>query len=496
MDASRQSAQSNSSNNEQVYGAHPASRTIGKGKGKDLSNSGTETVSGAGIEAGAGAISETGLIESIAASAKTVASTFDPRRTDVLRQHHTSGIGSFASSGTSSMSSSGSKATSSSAASRTFQHTANALETLANTSSTSAGSSSASNASGFRTTAGSGLSSSTSQQTGAEEAMMNWDSFLASADSDMIDNEPYKPPSISSFETSSLSYSQLPESHQLQPQLHQQSSLLSSPEMDQMFESVYQTHFSQPMNLTPSNHAVFLDYLKSTSSPSTITTETTPALHTSTLERAWPPFQSCQQQSFYQQQQSLPYHPTLNGTREFILSNDIQHQQRMDGSDVLTFLESTSYSDFVDQIESEGITKHQYDRRQFIYSEETLGPQTRSLFTTLQMIQNLPSERQDIVQYLLQQGTYADDIESQPFGHDVERQEGISLAATQQQQDQFLQRQQQQRSSDDATTEEMERVLNQIFQEAKTEVKDGETDGKALNRLMKVRRHIRMGTKL
>ncbi|KAG0203055.1 hypothetical protein BGX28_004551 [Mortierella sp. GBA30] len=185
----------------------------------------------------------------------------------------------------------------------------------------------------------------------------------------------------------------------------------------------------------------------------------------------------------------------------------------MDGSEVLAFLDSTSYSDFVDELESAGnaIEKHQQDRREFVYSETSLGPSatTRALLSTLQLIQNLPTERQDIVQYLLNQGTYAEDVWSRPFGHDQETQEGPSLAATRAEQSMFLKRQHESGQEEvgqggegdgagggDATTEEMERILKQIVDDAKEEVKTGDTNGRALNRLVMVRSHITMGTKL
>lgn len=166
----------------------------------------------------------------------------------------------------------------------------------------------------------------------------------------------------------------------------------------------------------------------------------------------------------------------------------------MDGGDVIAFLESTSYSDFVDQVEAAGIDKHQHDRRTFVYSEASLGPQTQSLFSALQLIQHLPSERQDVVQYLLQQGTYADDVWGRPFAHDTEREEAASLAATRAEQDQFIQwaQQQENTTSQGATTQEMEQILRQIVDDAKEEVKTGETNGKALDRLMAVRGRINL----
>lgn len=247
------------------------------------------------------------------------------------------------------------------------------------------------------------------------------------------------------------------------------------------FESVYQTH-AQSIDLTPSNHTAFLEYLRSTGHSTGPWTSARP-------QQAQPPLHHRVEEPF----RANDWHATSGGR---VASNDIQRQQLMDGSEVMAFLESTSYSDFVDQIEAEGIDKHQQDRRTFVYSEASLGPQSQSLFSALQLIQHLPSERQDVVQYLLQQGTYADDVWGRPFAHDAEREEAASMAATRAEQDQFLQQahqQQQTRASQGeagATTEEMERILRQIVEEAKTEVKTGETNGKALDRLMTVRSRI------
>ncbi|KAG0198904.1 hypothetical protein BGX33_012000 [Mortierella sp. NVP41] len=351
---------------------------------------------------------------------------------------------------------------------------------------------------------------------------MDWDNFLASSDSTIQEDTPYKPPSMASFGFSALSNPE-PVSATRQDHLPQQLQQLSQQQHQQRHQfpegpqSAFQAHLSQPMNLTPANHAAFLEYLKSTAHPTTTTTTTTQSSAPSSTTTATPiSLASATRPPPQFQYQPSPHQHTSNyypaSTARPLFSNDIQHQQHLDGSDVLAFLDSTSYSEFVDEVEAAGIEKHQQERREFVYSDEAgLGPaggrHTRSIFSTLQLIQHLPSERQDIVQYLLQQGTYAEDVWSRPFGHDGQREEAASMAATQAEQDLFLQQQYQRKQqqqgdgdseegTDDATTEEMERVMKQIVENATEEVKTGQTDGRALNRLLMVRSHITMGTKL
>ncbi|KAF9434200.1 hypothetical protein BGZ76_008411 [Entomortierella beljakovae] len=437
-----------SANSEGMGTSHSDS----KAKGKETLQEGT------GSETRSGGVAD--LVGSIMTSASTMASAVDPRRGDPLFQLHNS-----TGSGSSNVMALGSASkASTSSASRAFQHATNALETM--------GSSSASNReadqpASFRSAQPPSQKPeifSTNNTGGA----MDWDNFLESSESTIQDDKPYIPPSMSSFQFKSLDPTetfppQVQEQQYRQAQRFQQhdSHALESP-----FQTQAQFNQSQPVDLAPINHAAFLEYLKSTANYTT-------APHAPALVH--------QYQHSYQ-----PIHSNFNS------SHDIQTQQQMDGGDILAFLDSTSYSDFVDQVETAGIEKHQQIRNEFVYSEATLGPNSRSLFSTLQLIQHLPSERQDIVQYLLQQGTYSDDIWGRPFGHDTEREEATSLAATRAEQDQFLQQQQ----SGDSTTEEMERVLKQIIDDAKNEVKTGDTNGKAVNRLMNIRSHLVMGTKL
>ncbi|KAG0307496.1 hypothetical protein BGZ98_000149 [Dissophora globulifera] len=502
---------------QQPARAHdPSNRIVSSGKGKEPSS-----ISGVGASSPESGSQSTGgsmgLLGSVAASARNMASALDPRQPDLVRQHHS--FGSTLPGGTvsgSAVTGSGSKAESSSTASRMFQHTTNALDTIGSSNSGSIAESTDQQPS-FR----GGFSSSTSQQEPATgERMMDWDNFLASSESTIEDSQPYRPPAMSSFDFPTFvptdqdtlrqrqtTTRELPPLHLHDPPTYQQQRLqgaaLSS------FDSVYNAHLSQPMNLTPANHAAFLEYLKSTAdraqsqSSESAATSHMPASTTQQLH-------SHQQSSQHQQhphpqpQPQYSHHNRmqLTATEPGLFSHDIKRQQHLDGSDVLAFLDSTSYSDFVDQVEAGGIEKHQQERREFVYSEAVLGSGSQSLFSTLQMIQHLPSERQDIVEYLMRQGTYTEDVWSRPFGHDAEREEAASMAASRAEQDLFLQQQQQQQhqqnseAGESLTTEEMERVLNQIVEEAKAEVKTGETNGKALNRLMMVRSHITMGTKL
>ncbi|KAF9276001.1 hypothetical protein BGZ68_010321 [Mortierella alpina] len=470
----------------QAHVSHSSSSSKGK---EPLSNAGpgtrakTDTATAATTSASTG-----GFIEAIAASARNAASALDPRQASVITQHH-----SLNNNTTGGSSSSGffagpnSKAgAAASSASRSFQHATTALEkTLEGSSSDAAAFAQPSSSGGFRHPAD--ARSGSGSGTGA----MDWDNFLASSDSTVQDDRPYQPPSMSSFNFSALD-TPAPAMYQQQPQQHDEQ---HRQQQAREFDSAFQAHLSQPMNLTPANHAAFLEYLKSTAHP---TSQTTPA-----AAPAPPPHVSSS--SVYQQWHT-PAHSNVPG----MISNDIERQRHMDGSDVLAFLESTSYSDFVDELDSAGgmIEKHQHDRREFVYSEASLGPASPSmstLFSTLQLIQNLPSERQDIVQYLLSQGTYSDDVWARPFGHDEGSHEAASLAATRAEQDEFLRRQHDKSAQGgeggggeggDATTEEMERVLKQIVDDAKTEVKTGQTDGRAVNRLLMVRSHITMGTKL
>ncbi|KAF9945593.1 hypothetical protein BGZ70_003726, partial [Mortierella alpina] len=462
-----------------------SSSSSGKGKGKEpfsRTGTGTDTRTDTTTTAPTPSTSAGGFISAIAASARNAASAIDPRQASVTTQHHnlsnTPGDSSSSSSGFWAGPNSKTGAAASSA-SRSFQHATAALEKNLEGSSHNSNSDATTafaqpSSGGFRHPAASGV--------GSETGAMDWDNFLASSDSTVQEDRPYQPPSMSSFNFSTMDPPQ--QQQQRPPHLEQQQA--------REFDAAFQAHLSQPMNLTPANHAAFLDYLKSTAHP--------------------PPTSSQAHMSF----SSTSVQHSSWHTPSDMLSNDIQRQRHMDGNDVLAFLESTSYADFVDELDAAGgmMDRHQHDRREFVYSEPTLGPSSSSfssssspsgtLFSTLQLIQNLPSERQDIVQYLLNQGTYSEDVWARPFGHDERSQEAGSRAATLAEQDAFLRRQHDKARTgddndqqDDATTQEMERVLKQIVDDAKTEVKTtGQTDGRAVNRLLMVRSHITMGTKL
>jgi len=296
---------------------------------------------------------------------------------------------------------------------------------------------------------------------------MDWDNFLASSESTLTEDRPYQPPTYS-FESMSF----------LEPRVDPVSSSQSTAPLRHADQTptTRQHHLSQPqersqpINLTPANHAAFLQYLRSTTAP-------------------FPP------------QPSQQYLPSGHQTGKGFQSHDVLRQQQLDGGDVLQFLNSTSYSDFVESVESAGLEKHQVERREFVYEDVITGPGGRAggggrLASLLSLIQNLPSERQDIVQYLLQQGTYTDDIWSQPFGHNAQRVEAASMAATLAEQDQFLKQQQDRAATSgggsplDEEEAEMERVLQQIVDDAKKEVETGDTKGTALDRLLMVRKHL------
>ncbi|CAO3569359.1 unnamed protein product [Mortierella alpina] len=500
--------------------AHVSHSSSSSSKGKDKEPF-SHTGSGSGTETRTDTTTTStstggGFISAIAASARNAASAIDPRQASVITQHHSlnnnSNYNTSGGPSSSSLAGSNSKAgAAASSASRSFQHATAALEkTLEGSSSSNSNSDATAFAQplsgGFRHPAPLGGGGS---GTGA----MDWDHFLASSDSTVQEDRPYQPPSMASFNFSTLVTpdSAMGPQHQRQRQQQQQQQVPLEQQQQQQareFDAAFQAHLAQPMNLTPANHAAFLDYLKSTAHPpptsssSSSSSQAHMSSSTPSVQHSW-------------------YTPAATTSVPDMLSNDIQRQRHMDGNDVLAFLESTSYSDFVDGLDSAGgmMERHQHDRREFVYSEATLRPSFASsstsaavssssgtLFSTLQLIQNLPSERQDIVQYLLNQGTYSEDVWARPFGHDEGSQEAGSRAATLAEQDEFLRRQHDKArkgdendvdDDDDATTEEMERVLKQIVDDAKTEVKTtGQTDGRAVNRLLMVRSHITMGTKL
>ncbi|GJJ73141.1 hypothetical protein EMPS_05499 [Entomortierella parvispora] len=427
--------------------------------------SGSGSSSGSGVLSG-GSASTGSILGSIASSAKTVASALDPRQASNLTQHggfSYSGSGGGSSSSSSAfLGGSSSKSAAGSSSARAFQHASQALETLGGSSNNSPVSLEQ-QSQGFRTPSIAYVPGTTSAAATAGGGMtMDWDNFLASSESTLTEDRPYQPPTYS-FESMSL----------LEPRVDFNSTSQSTAfprHADQQTPTTRQLHLSQllersqPINLTPANHAAFLQYLRSTTAPS-------------------PP------------QSSQPYIPSGHQTGGGFQSHDVLRQQQLDGSDVLQFLNSTSYSDFVESVESAGLEKHQVERREFVYEDVITGPGGR-LASLLSLIQNLPSERQDVVQYLLQQGTYTDDIWSRPFGHDAQRAEAASVAATLAEQDQFLQQQQSRAAADgsgsqlDKEEAEMERVLQQIVDDAKKEAETGDSKGKALDRLLMVRKHL------
>ncbi|KAF9326876.1 hypothetical protein BG006_009741 [Podila minutissima] len=415
------------------------------------------------------------LLGSIAGSAKSLASALDPTRPQSGYGASSSVLGSASGGDT--------KQQAAFSSSTSYQQATRALETLQSTSSLST--SGTVQQSGFR-------SVGPKAGGGGGGMAMDWDSFLSSSES-TIDDKPYQPSSFSAFtDLRSTGESSRP----IFPTTTTATETAPVRALPPL-ANAYQSHLSQPMNLTPANHAAFLEYLKSTATRSlpqpsgqvaSVTTSSGPTASSSANQQ---PFQ--RQTPAYQ-----PYTP-LRSSAQPLFSRDVQFQQQQDGGDVLAFLNSASYTDFVDEVESAGLEKHQHERRQFHYAPGMVSQP--GLSHLMSLIQHLPSERQDIVQYLLQQGTYTDDVYSMPFGWDG-RDEAASLQATLLEQDQFLRRQQNGTGSgrgeqgEDATTAEMERVLAEIVADAKKEVSTGQTQGKALDRLLMVRSHITMGTKL
>ncbi|KAG0344837.1 hypothetical protein BG004_004128 [Podila humilis] len=463
-----------------------------KGKGKDIGSSPSTPSS-------VSASSSSSFVGSIAASAKNLAAALDP--TQPRRHHNQSG---FFGGGGASSSATGAKQHAAFSASATYQHTARAMETLQSTTTSSDGSLQSQQPTGFRSTPLS--SSSVAGGVGASGGDMNWDNFLSSSESTIPEDKPYQPPtSFASFSTTATNTVPISTVSQ-----GRSTSIHGENAAD------YKRHLSQPMNLTPANHAAFLEYLKSTATPQSTTTLQQSSLTPQTEEPQNDMGQPLQQQRHLQQgpvyqpyntpasvptysSSSHPYHPSAPP----LFSQDVYRQQQHDGGEVLAFLNSTNYGQFVEEVEQSSgpeLEKHQHDRREFRYNDSLSGRHGNSYNYYLQLIQHLPSERQDIVQYLLQQGTYADDVYSQPFGWDSSDDQR-SLQASTTEQEIFLKNMVGKgegggNDGEDATTQEMERVLADIVADAKNEVSTGQTNGKALDRLMMVRSHITMGTKL
>ncbi|KAG0084391.1 hypothetical protein BGZ92_009922 [Podila epicladia] len=415
------------------------------------------------------------LLGSIAGSAKSLASALDPTRPQSRYGASSSVLGSASGSDT--------KQQAAFLSSTSYQQAARALETLQSTSSSST--SGRSEQSGFR---------SSGPEAGGGGMVMDWDHFLSSSEP-TIDDKPYQPPSFSVFtDLRNTGDSSRPIFSATTTTTTEPAPVRTLP----LLANVYQNHLSQPMNLTPANHATSLNYLKSTETRS----QPQPSGQSANITTSSGPIAgfSANQQPFQHHTPTYQPYTPLPSSAQPLFSRDVRFQQQQDGGDVCAFLNSTSYSEFVDEVESAGLEKHQYERRQFHYAPGMVSQP--GLSHLMSLIQHLPSERQDIMQYLLQQGTYTDDVYSMPFGWDG-RDEAASLQATLSEQDQFLRQQQQQngRGSDgeqgeDATTAEMERVLAEIVADAKKEVSTGETQGRALDRLLMVRSHITMGTKL
>ncbi|KAF9578222.1 hypothetical protein BGW38_006095, partial [Lunasporangiospora selenospora] len=437
------------------------------------------------------------ILDSVTSSVKTLASALDPR----LPMSTPSSL-SFPGQDTKPGSSS------TAAATRTLQHTRNAIETLASGSTQEQQQQQHQQASmSWAGNVGSGFRTATTPSSNHDPSAvhMDWDNFLASSESDLPETmeDTRSRTAFNSFASPSSSIRTGTMNQRINhpwgnPDDEASAFVerqLQGLQLQSQEQAPSPTVYSPPTNfhLTPANHGAFLDYLRSTATA-------TPMTANPVITPLSPPQIPSQQQQVW---------PSSLGPSTATFSSEIHRQQHLDGLDVVAFLESTSYSEYVEELESASmqLDRHQTVRKeyryQFCYTDEWMRGRPAGLRLTMQLIQDLPSERQDIVQYLMQktqqlpQGSYAEDVYSHPFGHDQDQVEAASLEATRQEQEQFLAEQRRRAAGsgeedgeEDATTREMERVLKEIVEEAKEEVKGGETDGRALNRLMMVRKHM------
>ncbi|KAG0232669.1 hypothetical protein BGW41_001759 [Actinomortierella wolfii] len=365
--------------------------------------------------------------------ARNTLSALDPRHADVVRLNGAMANGS----GGSSSSFSASAKPSTSASQSTFRHASRAMETLSESSSSRTQSSSAnsgtmSSTTGFRTPA------PATAQPSSGTGMMDWDAFLASPESDLIDDTPYRPPSMSSFSFSSMQ------------QTSGDTSTLGT--RQQLHQPVWEQDQRQ------SAHASHV---------------------TDTTRNLAPPT------TFMSATATAPSTFALNDTRHggdgggALTSRMVQQQRMEDGMEVVAFLNSTSYTDYVEALEAVEVDRHQQQRKQFQYNDPHT-PTTTTTTTTTNIIrqQDLPSDQQDIVAYAEGQRTMADDIDARPFDHDEVGQELRSLMAERAEKERFLQgimslKNQASGSGEDvaetsgtgekeATLEEMEKIMARI----------------------------------
>ncbi|KAG0227543.1 hypothetical protein BGW42_002902 [Actinomortierella wolfii] len=324
--------------------------------------------------------------------ARSTLSALDPRHADIVRLN-----GAMANnSGGSSSSFSASAKPSTSASQSTFRHASRAVETLSESSSSrtqpsSANSGTMSSTTGFRTPAP--ATAAPSSGTG----MMDWDAFLASPESDLINDTPYRPPPMSSFSFSSMQQiSGNTSTLGTRQQLHQ-----PIWEHDQR-QSAHASHVTD----TTRNLAPPTTFMSASTAPSTF---------------------------------------ALNDTRHggdgggALTSRMVQQQRMEDGMEVVAFLNSTSYTDYVEALEAVEVDRHQQQRKQYQYNDPHTPTTTTTTTTNIIRQQDLPSDQQDIVAYAEGQRTMADDIDARPFDHDEVGQELRSLMAERAEKERFLQ---------------------------------------------------------
>ncbi|KAF9974096.1 hypothetical protein BGZ73_002626 [Actinomortierella ambigua] len=367
--------------------------------------------------AGSGLSSSTpNALSAIAGSAvdlaKNTFAALDPRHADVVRLNGAIGGGS------SSSMASGKPSTS--ASQSTFQHASRAMETLSESSTSSSSSSGiqAPAGSAFRTPAP--TTSHQSTGVGAGGMTMDWDSFLASPESDLIDDTPYRPPSMSSFSFSSMRQT----STGPQVQHHNAGTTRTWEQQQELWRSAHTSHAED-----------------------TIPAFAPPAAYMSTTTLS---------------------SDGRRGGGGALVSRMVQQQQMEDGMDVVAFLNSTSHADYVEALEAVEVDRHQQQRKQFQYDSGNNSGATHGLRQ-----QDLPSDQQDIVAYAEGQRTIADDIDARPFAHDEVGQELRSLMSERAEQERFLQGMMSLKEGavaaeegKEATLEEMETIMDRVTLES------------------------------
>ncbi|KAG0261894.1 hypothetical protein DFQ27_002722 [Actinomortierella ambigua] len=373
----------------------PSSSSSSKGKAP-LSQLASTTASAAAAATGSEISSSassalSAMANSAVDMARNTLAALDPRHADVVRLNGST-IGG--------VSSSSSAKPSTSASRSAFQHASRAMETLSESSSSSSSGSQPSAASpgvaaktAFRTQPSTGAGTGTG--TGVGGPMMDWDSFLASPESDLIDDAPYRPPPMSAFSFSSMRQTPMNTQAQYGASAATTTTTARTWEQQELWKSAYVSH--------PED---------------TIPAFTPPAVHMSTTTLS----------------SDVRWVEGGSGGGALV-SRMVQQQQMTDGMDVVAFLNSTSHADYVEALEVAEVDRHQQQRKQFQYDS---GNNNISSTQALRQ-QDLPSDQQDIVAYVEGQRTLADDIDARPFAHDEVGQELRSLMAERADQERFLQ---------------------------------------------------------